>query len=270
VLAGGQSLIPLLKLRFAAPSLLVDLGRIPGLDAIEIRGDALEIGALARHSEIAVAPAAQRLPLLRSTAEQIADPLVRNLGTLCGSLAHADPRGDWGSAALALGAAVLARSRDASRAIPIDEFFRGPFESALEPGELVEGVRIPLPRGAAGGAYHKLERKVGDYATVAVAAQLELEPGGARIRAAGLGLTAVGPINLRAREAEALLIGAEASAELFAEAGRLAAQEAQPSADTRGSAEYKRSVVEVFVRRALGDALTQARADSGRTGEGRA
>ena len=262
VLAGGQSLIPLMKLRFAAPALLVDLRRVPGLDAIELRHGFLQIGALACHRALARSPlAAGAFPLLPSTAGQIADPLVRNLGTLAGSLAHADPRGDWGSAMLALQAQLVIRGRAGRRRLAIDEFFRGAFETALEPGEILESVQIPIPRAASAGCYLKLERKVGDYATVAAAVQLELDAG--RIQRAGIALTAVGPRNLRAHGAEALLRGAEPTQELFAEAARLAAQVCEPTADLRGSVEYKRNVVAVFVKRALAESLALARARAG-------
>jgi carbon-monoxide dehydrogenase medium subunit len=260
VLAGGQSLLPLLKLRFAAPALLVDLGRIPELSAFERRGGALRLGALVRHAELAAAPEVSApLPLLASTAGQVADPLVRNLGTLCGSLAHADPRGDWAAAMTALDAELELRSRAGRRRVAIRAFYRGDFETALAPGEIVESVGLPLPAGRAWGQYLKLERKVGDFATVGAAVQLELAADGA-IRRAGIGLTAVGSPGLRAERAEAHLAGAEPSEARFEEAARLAAHDAQPSADARGSADYKRHVVAVYVGRALRECAARARA----------
>ncbi|RMH19434.1 MAG: xanthine dehydrogenase family protein subunit M [Acidobacteria bacterium] len=258
-LAGGQSLIPLLKLRFAAPAVLVDLGRIPGLDGVEAADGELRIGALARHNQLAASPlVAERCPAASAAAPQIADPLVRNLGTLGGSLAHADPAGDWGSVMIACGAQLVLASAGGRRTVPATEFFRGVFDTALEPTELLTEVRIPSPRGPAGGTYLKLERKVGDFATVGVAVSLELD-GAGRIARAGIGLTAVGPQNLRAAAAEEALAGAEPTAEAFAEAGRLAAGGCEPASDVRGSAEYKRHVVEVYVRRGLARALEIAR-----------
>jgi carbon-monoxide dehydrogenase medium subunit len=264
LLAGGQSLIPLLKLRFAAPAMLVDLGRIPGLDAIEERDGALVVGALARHAVLAAHPLlARRYPLMASAAPQIADPLVRNLGTIGGSLAHADPAGDWGSVMLALGAEVVARSKAGRRAIPIAEFFQGALTTALEPGEILTEIRVPAPAGRPGGVYLKLERKVGDFATVGVAVHVEVD--GGRITAAGVGLTAVGPHNL-AVATDALhgaVVGQGGGQSVegsIAEIAELAAQTAEPESDIRGSAEYKRHVVRVFVERGLRQAIAAASA----------
>lgn len=258
VLAGGQSLIPLMKLRFASPALLVDLNRIPGLGYIEEEGDALRIGALTRHSELADSEVlGERYPAMAAAAPLVSDPIVRNLGTIGGSLAHADPAGDWGSVMLALGAEVVARSSKGERTIPIAEFFRGTFTTALQPDEILTEVRVPRPAGPSGGTYLKLERKVGDFATVAAAVQLELSDG--TIGRAGIALTAVGPQNVRAVEAEEALRGAEPTGEAFAEAARLAAEAADPVSDVRGSAEYKREVARVFVERGLARALEIAR-----------
>jgi carbon-monoxide dehydrogenase medium subunit len=259
LLAGGQSLIPLLKLRFAAPAMVVDLGRIPGLDAVEERDGALVVGALARHAVLAEHPLlAQRYPLMASAAPQIADPLVRNLGTIGGSLAHADPAGDWGSVMLALGAEVVARSKAGTRTIPIAEFFHGALSTALEPGEILTEIRVPAPAGRPGGVYLKLERKVGDFATVGVAVHVEVD--GGRVTAAGVGLTAVGPHNL-AVAADALRgAGIGQATESIAEIAELAVRTAEPESDIRGSAEYKRHVVRVFVERGLRQAIAAASA----------
>jgi len=258
VLSGGQSLIPLLKLRFASPSKLVDINRIPGLDTLEESGDHLRIGALVRHAALERSSLlADRYPTMAAAAPLIADPLVRNLGTLAGSLAHADPAGDWGSVMLALDGEIVARSAGGERVLPIGDFFRGFFQTALEPGELVTEVRVPKPQGACGGAYLKLERKVGDFATVGVATHLQLD--GGRISRAGVGLTAVGQHNLKATAAEQALVGEKPSAELFEEAARLAAETAQPTANERGSAEYKRDMVRVYTKRGLQRCLEQAR-----------
>jgi aerobic carbon-monoxide dehydrogenase medium subunit len=260
VLAGGQSLIPLMKLRFAAPRVLVDVNRIKELQGLREENGGLRIGALVRHKECERSPLLKgRYGVLGSAAPLISDPIVRNLGTVCGSLAHADPQGDWGSALMAAGARVVARSESGSREIPVSELFLGPFTTSLEPTELVTEVRVPDPGPGAGGSYQKLERKVGDFATVAVGVQLEVD--GGRIRRAGIGLTAVGPMNLRAERAEASLAGAEPTTEAFAEAARLAAEEAQPLADHRGDEAYKRAVVRVFVQRALAEAARNGRSE---------
>jgi carbon-monoxide dehydrogenase medium subunit len=258
VLAGGQSLIPLLKLRFAAPRALVDINRVPGLDGLEERGDSLHVGALVRHKTC------ERSELLRrrwgalgDAAPLISDPVVRNLGTVGGSLAHADPQGDWGSVMLAMRAEIVAQSSAGTRAIPADKFFQGPFTSALEPTEIVTHVRIPDPGARAGGTYLKLERKVGDYATVGVAVHVAFTNG--TVGVAGIALTGVGPRNLRAEAAEQALVGRPLDEQAISEAGRLAAEAARPRTDVRGTEAYKRSVVRVFVERGLRRAAEAAR-----------
>lgn len=257
VLAGGMSLIPLMKLRFASPPHVVDVNGIPGLDAIGESGGELRVGALARHNQIVASDViATSYPAMAAAAPQISDPIVRNRGTLGGSLAHADPQGDWGAVMLALGASVVARSAAGERTIPIDDFLVDTFTTALRPDELLVEVRIPAPAGRAGGAYLKMERKVGDFATVGVAVHVSLDDG--RIGSAGIGMAAVGSKNMRAAEAEAALAGAEPTGEAFAEAGRLAAAAANPTSDVRGSAEYKRHVVDVYVRRGLARAIETA------------
>jgi aerobic carbon-monoxide dehydrogenase medium subunit len=257
VLAGGQSLIPLMKLRFATPALLIDINRIPDLDYVEESADDLLIGPLARNIVLAEAPLLRDgYPTMAAAAPLISDPLVRNLGTLAGSLAHADPAGDWGSVMLALGARVAARGPSGEREIPVAELFQGPFTTALEPTEIVTEVRVPKSPSGSGGTYLKLERKVGDFATVGAAVALELDDGS--IRRAGIGLTAVAPQNLHAKAAEEALAGAAPDDEAFDEAARLAAEAAEPISDLRGSAEYKRETARVFVRRGLGTAHEMA------------
>jgi carbon-monoxide dehydrogenase medium subunit len=187
--------------------------------------------------------------VIASAAPQVADPIVRNWGTLGGSLVHADPAGDMGSVMLATRADFVALSTRGERLIPAREFFQGPFTTALEPDELLIEVRIPRASGRAFGAYHKLERKVGDFATVAVAVALDLD--GDVVRQAGIGLTAVGPTNLAATAAEQALIGRALDDAVITDVARLAAEAADARTDIRGSAEYKRDVVRVFVQRAL-------------------
>lgn len=257
VLAGGMSLIPMMKLRFASPAHLVDINRIAELSGLSESGG-LRVKALTRNSELEASDLLRkRYPAMAAAAPLISDPIVRNMGTMGGSLAHADPAGDWGSVMLALGAEVVARSSSGERVVPIDELFESTFTTTLRPKEILTEIRIPEPEARSGGAYLKLERKVGDFATVGVAVQLSLDDG--HVRRAGIALTAVGPTNLRAGDAEAVLSGAEPTEEAFGEAARQAAAAAEPLSDVRGSADYKRHIVEVFVRRGLAQALRMAR-----------
>jgi len=258
VMAGGQSLIPLLKLRFARPGLLVDIARIHGMDGIKRDDGHVTVGALARHVDIERSQElAKGAPMMAEAAHWIADPLVHNRGTLVGSICHADPAGDWGSVVLAMNGEVSARSASGERVIKASDFFKGPFETALKPDEIATGVRIPVGKGAGGGAYLKLERKVGDFATVAVAVHVHLD--GTRFTNAGIGLTAVGATNIKAVEAERFLVGKDASDEVIAEAARLASEAAQPKDDIRGTAAYKKDVVRVFVQRGLKTAVGRAK-----------
>jgi len=259
VLAGGQSLVPLLKLRFATPSLVVDIGHVEGLEGIGRDDGTLRIGSRTRHADVERATDLRgRLDLLLDAAPLISDPLVRNMGTVGGSLCHADPAGDWGAVMLALDAELLARSAEGSRRIPIAQFFDGPFTTTLHPDELVTEVAVPLPGIRAGGTYLKLERKVGDFATVGVAVHAELD-GDGNFSRAGIGLCAVGATSLKATAAEQALIGRQPSDEVIAEAARLAAAASEPRGDQRGSADYKRDVVRVFVQRGLHTAVDRAR-----------
>ena len=257
VLAGGQSLIPLMKLRFASPGHLIDVNRLQGLDAIEERDNVLRIGTLVRHNQLAAdAVIRARYPTIATAAPQIADPLVRNLGTIGGSLAHADPSGDLGSVMLALGASVVLKSTSAEREVPIGDFLVDTFQTSIAPNEMLTDVHVPVPGPRAGGTYLKLERKVGDFATVAAAIYLELNDGA--IGTAGIALTSVGLKNIKATAAEASLVGSAPDEGAFAEAGRLAAEASRPVVDVRGSAEYKRHMVDVYVRRGLATAFAMA------------
>ncbi len=259
VLAGGQSLIPMMKLRFAYPEHLIDVNRVPGLDGIEERDGALRIGALVRHHALETSELIRsRYPAIAHAAPVIADPLVRNLGTIGGSIAHADPAGDIASVMLALGASVVLRSAGGSREVPVREFLVDTFTTSIRPDEMLTEIVVPAAEPASGGTYLKQERKVGDWATVGVATALTLRDG--RIARAGIGLTGVGLTNLEATEAEEALAGAEPTDDAFAEAGRLAAAAAQPVSDVRGSAEYKRHLIEVYVRRGLARAREMAAA----------
>ena len=248
VLAGGQSLIPLLKLRFANPGHLVDINKIKDLDFLEERDGTLRIGPLFRHKSAERSSLlASRYHVMADAAPQIADPIIRNRGTIAGSVAHADPSGDWGTVLLALEADFVLRSRSGSRTVKARDFFSGPFGTALEPTEILSEIRIPASRSQTGGSYLKLERKVGDFATVAVAVHLQMDDG--KVGSAGIGLTAVGPQNIKAERAEAALRGAKLDDATIKEVAALAAEAAEPKADHRGSVEYKRNIVRVFTER---------------------
>jgi carbon-monoxide dehydrogenase medium subunit len=256
-LAGGQSLLPMMKTRLATPAKLVDINRIPGLDTLARDNGHLRVGALVRHADILRSDLT--FGAVASAAPWISDPLVRNRGTLCGSVSHCDPEGDWNSVLLATGADVVARGTNGERVIPIRDFIVDFFANSLADDEMVTEVRIPVPSGKAGGSYQKLERKVGDYATVAVAAHLELA-GDGTIARSGIALTAVVPVNTKVTAAEQLLDGNAPSDELFAAAADAAAAACNPRDDVRGSAAWKRNVVRVFTKRALADAAAQAQA----------
>jgi aerobic carbon-monoxide dehydrogenase medium subunit len=258
ILAGGQSLLPMMKIRLATPSKLVDINRIAGLDQIERQNGHLRVGALVRHADVVKSDLT--FGAITAAAPWVSDPLVRNLGTLCGSVAHCDPEGDWNSVLLATGADVVARGPSGERTIPITDFVVSLFTNALADDEMVTAVNIPVPAGRHGGTYLKLERKIGDYATVAVAAHLELADDGT-IAQAGLALTAVGPKNTKVTEAEAILRGQTPSDELFNQAAELAAAASEPRDDVRGTATWKRQVVRVYTRRALATAAAQAQAN---------
>jgi len=251
VLAGGQSLVPLLKLRFASPELLVDINDLPGLDYHKVDPDGtIRIGALCRHADLersALLPAKQ--PTMAAAAPLVADPIVRNRGTLVGSLCHADPQGDWASVVTALGGHVVAQGANGRRRIPMREFVSGPFQNTLAFDEIAIEAVIPAPKGMPAGGYLKLERRVGDFATVGTAVALELS--GAVFSRAGIALTGVGGSTIDAAEAAQALVGSPLTAETIANAAALAARAAQPRTDHRGSAEYKRHIVRTFVQRIL-------------------
>lgn len=258
ILSGGQSLIPLMKLRLASPEHLIDINRIPGLDYVREAGGVLSIGALARESDLEGSELVRtRFPILLDTSKVIADPLVRNLATVCGNLAHADPANDHPATMLVLGAELVAVGPKGERRIPIDGFFVGPFTTTLGADEILTEVRIPTPPSRSGGAYLKLERKVGDFATAAVAAQITLSAIGACERV-GIGLTNVGPTPIEARRAEEFLRGKRLDEGTVKQAAILAAEESQPESDLRGPAEYKRDLIRVLTGRALKKALERA------------
>jgi aerobic carbon-monoxide dehydrogenase medium subunit len=251
VLAGGQSLVPLLKLRFAAPELLVDINNLPGLDYHKVDADGtIRIGALCRHADLersAVLPAKQ--PTMAAAAPLVADPIVRNRGTLVGSLCHADPQGDWASVVTALGGHVVAQGPRGRRSIPVAEFVSGPFQNVLAYDEVAVEAVLPAPQGTPAGGYLKLERRVGDFATAGVA--VAIETSGDLVTRAGIGLTGVGGSTINAVDAAAALTGSPLGADTIGRAADLAAEAAKPRTDHRGSAAYKRHIVHTFVVRIL-------------------
>ncbi|MGH3915172.1 MAG: FAD binding domain-containing protein, partial [Pseudonocardiaceae bacterium] len=251
VIAGGQSLIPLMKLRFSSIGVLIDLNTIPGLEYHENAPDgSLRIGALCRHRTLEYSQLLHSSqPTMAAAAPLISDPMVRSRGTLVGSVCHADPQGDWGSVMLALNGEIVAGSQNGERIIPMSQFVIGPFQNSLMPGEIAIEARIPVPVGTRSGTYLKLERRVGDFATVGLA--LALETSGGTVARAGIALTGVGPSNIKATAAEQALVGQPLSASTIEQAARLAAEAAQPKSDVRGTAKYKRHVVHTFVTRAL-------------------
>jgi aerobic carbon-monoxide dehydrogenase medium subunit len=262
VLSGGQSLIPLMKLRLASPTHIVDINGIPGLSGIREGDGVLRIGTLTRESELEESELVRtRYPLLHDTSKVIADPLVRNLATVGGNLAHGDPANDHPATMLALGAEVVAVGPKGERRVPIASFFTGPFETSLKPDEILVEIRVPMPPAHSGGAYLKLERKVGDFATAAVAAQLTLGANGA-CEQVGIGLTNVGLTPIKATKAEAALKGKTPDEAAIKRAAELAAEASEPSADLRGSVEYKKDLVRILTARALRKAVE--RAGSGR------
>jgi len=258
VISGGQSLLPLLKLRLGTAEHLVDIGRIAGLEYVREEGGFLRIGGRTRESVLERSEIVQtRFPILLDTARVIADPLVRNRATVGGNLAHGDPANDHPATMLALRATVVAQGPNGERTIPIDRFFTGLFATALAADEILTEIRIPVPPNRSGGAYMKLERKVGDYATAAAAAQVTLD-GAGNFTQVGLALTNAGPAPARASAAEGVLLGKRADEAHIADAARRAAEAASPTADRRGSVEYKREMARVLTARALKKAVERA------------
>jgi len=258
ILSGGQSLIPMMKFRIARPGYLIDINRIPGLSYIREEGGFLKIGGLTREAELEASPLIRsKYPILLDTAHVIADPQVRNLATVAGNLAHGDPANDHPATMLALGAQVVATGSGGERIIPIEEFFLSLFTTALQPGEILTEIRVPVPPARSGGAYFKLERKVGDFATAAVAAQLTLDASGV-VQKVGIGLTNVGPTPIKARKAEDFLRGKKLEDANIRQAAEIAGDEALPSSDLRGPAEYKTGLVKELAKRALTRAAERA------------
>lgn len=262
LLSGGYSLLPMIKLRLAQPALLVDLRDVTGLDGIAETEDHLAIGGRATHRQIhEAAIVRERYPLLHDVTATIGDPQVRNWGTIGGSVAHADPASDWPAVLLATDATIVCRSQRGDRSIKARDFFLDTFTTAIEPTEVLTEIRIPRrPRGA-GGAYQKLERKVGDFATVGVAAVLRLDGAGS-IGSAGIGVTGVAEAPFAATDAEAVLAGGAPTEDLFRRAGAAAGAQSRPAGDVRGPVEYKRAMAAEMTLRALRKALERALANA--------
>ncbi len=259
VLAGGHSLIPMMKIRLSSAAMLVDINHIPGRAYIREEGGWLKLGALTREVDLDHSHLIQeKYPLLADTTRMIADPLVRNLATVGGNLAHADPANDHPASMLAYGAEVVAIGPWGDRVIPIEKFFLGPFTADLAHDEILAEIRIPVWKPMSGGAYIKVERKVGDFATAAVAVQLTLAHNGT-CQSIGIGLTNVGLTAIKATEAEAALKGQQPTEANLKAAAQLAANAAQPTGDQRGSEDYKRALIKTLAVRALRTALERTK-----------
>jgi aerobic carbon-monoxide dehydrogenase medium subunit len=257
VLAGGHSLIPMMKLRLAQPETLVDINGLSELAYLRVAGGELRIGALTRHAELlASAPAGDHFAILHDAEKVIADPVVRNWGTIGGSLCQADPSEDLSAAFAALKAIMVIRGPDATRTVSAREFHTAPYETVVASGEILTEIRIPIRPGG-GSAYEKVGRRVGDWPVGAAGAALWLD--GDTITDAGVGLTAVGARNFAAAEAEEFLRGAAATGENFTRAGQIAAEYCRPVADQRGPAAYKRHLAAELTARALHRAAGRVR-----------
>lgn len=259
ILSGGHSLLPMMKLRLASPERVIDINGIPGLSYIKEEGGVLKIGALTREAEIEHSELLKKkFPIFSDVTKLIADPQVRNRGTVGGNLAHGDAANDHPAAMLALRATVIATGTGGKRSIPIDEFFFGFYQTALQPTDILTEIQIPVPPKGTGSAYHKLERKVGDYATAGVAVQLTINDKGI-CTAIGIGLTNVNPTPLRAARSEQALLNKPLTDENIATAAQLASEDCNPSADLRGDEEYKRAMVAVLVKRMIKKAIERAK-----------
>lgn len=257
LLAGGHSLLPMMKLRFATPAHLIDLGRIPDLKGIAEVDGAIHIGAMTTENELIWSKLlAEKVPLLVEGARWIADPQVRYRGTVGGDIAHGDPGNDHPALMLALQASFLVRGPGGERVLPADGFFLGPYATQLEAGEVLTSIRVPIPAAGTGWAYEKLKRKIGDFATAAAAVLLAMDRD--RVASASIALTNLGPTPLKARAAEAALLGRPLDEAALAEAARLAMEICDPVADQRGDADYKRAMAGEMTRRALLKARARA------------
>ncbi len=258
ILAGGHSLLPLMKLRLAEPRALIDIQRIPNLAYVKEEGEFLKVGPVTRVNDLLGSPATAAYPILRDAAREIADPVVRNLGTVGGNLCHGDPGNDLPACWIALGGEMTVTGAKGSRTVPAASFYQDTFVTAVGPSEMLTEARVPKARPGQGSSYFKIEKRVGDFAIAGVATSLVLD-GKGRIASAGLGLTGVGPTALAAGDAAQSLVGQSPDAAHVSHAAKLAAEAAKPSSDLRGPAEYKRAVVEALARRGIERAVARAR-----------
>ena len=257
ILAGGHSLLPMMKLRFAEPESLIDINNIPGLAYITEEDGFLRIGALTREADLDRSELIRaRYPIFTDASRLIADPQVRNMGTVGGNIAHGDAANDHPAVMIALRAEVVITGKEGERTVPIDDFFMGFYMTAVDETEILTELRVPVPGPNTGNAYHKLERKVGDYATAGVAVQLSVDEDGI-CTYAGIGLTNVNPVPLRAARSEEVLLGSPLQDDVIAQAARFASEDCNPSDDLRGDEAYKRAMVEVLVKRMIHKAISR-------------
>ncbi|MEH6619513.1 xanthine dehydrogenase family protein subunit M [Maribacter arcticus] len=258
-MSGGHSLLPMMKLRFATPEHIIDISKIKGLSYIKEEGDLLKIGALTTQTELEHNPnLKENYPIFGDAVWLTADPSVRNCGTIGGNIAHGDAANDQPALMLALRATIIAEGVDGTKSIPIDDFFHGFYMTALEPGDILTEIQIPKTKKNSGGAYHKVERKVGDYATAGVAVHIELDDDGV-CQEIGIGLTNVSAVPMRLERGEEILRGKKITDELIEQVGVIAGEDAEPESDLRGSEAYKRSIVNTITKRMLNKALERAR-----------
>ena len=258
-MSGGHSLLPMMKLRFATPEHIIDISRIDGLSYIKEDGDTLKIGALTTQTEMEHnSLLKENYPILGDAIWLTADPSVRNVGTIGGNIAHGDAANDQPALMLAMRATIVAEGPDGTKSIPIDEFFHGFYMTALEPSDILTEIQIPKAKKGSGGAYHKVERKVGDYATAGVAVHVELDDDGV-CQEIGIGLTNVSAVPMRLERGEAVLRGQKVTDELIEQVGQIASEDCEPESDLRGSEAYKRSIVNTITKRMLNKALERAR-----------
>jgi len=258
VLAGGQSLIPAMRFRLARPGVLVDINPVRELSYLRTSNGTVEIGATARDADLERAPwiGDRRWTLIRDVSRVVADPVVRQMGTVVGSLCHNDPAGDWPAVALAMRAEIVVRGKSGTRVVPIDQFLVDSFTTAINDGEMAVAARFRAADSRTAGSYQKIERKVGDFATAAAAVQISLNADGT-VREAGIALSAAGPCAVRVEAAERLLVGRQPTADLVRAAADAASEKSAPQADLRGGVEYKKHLAGVLVARGLRETLAR-------------
>lgn len=259
-LAGGHSLIPMMKLRFSEPAHIIDISRIQGLKYIKEEDGILKIGALTTEADLEFSDLCHdKYPILVDVSKLIGDPSVRNKATVGGNLAHGDAANDHPAVMLALKANIVAEGPNGTHNIPVDEFFKGFYETALEQHDILIEIQIPATKAGNGGAYHKIERKVGDYATSGVAVNLTVDTSDT-VLDIGIGLTNVNPVPMRVSRAEEALKGNKLTQELIEKAGKIAGEDCSPTADLRGSEDYKRSITKELTIRMINKAWERAKA----------